>query len=175
MKTSFVTLALLGAALAGFATQADEVTTKISKVHLCCKSCVTGVETAIGKVSGVAVTVDQDAGTVSLSGPDAKTVQKAANALTDAGYFGKSSDKQIKIRGKSGAKGVKVQSLKVEGVHLCCGKCVKTVDEALKAVPGVTGHTAEKNAKSFEVNGDFNDKEIFGALHKAGFSGTIAK
>src|SRR6185369_15535255 len=69
---------------------AAESQAKITNVHLCCKSCVTGVEKAIGEVPGAKAEVDQDAGTVTLSGPDAATVQKAADALLVAGYFGKS-------------------------------------------------------------------------------------
>ena len=151
---------------------AADVTAKISDVHLCCKNCVTGVEKAVGEVPGVTAAVDKDAGTVSLTGPDAATVQKAANALVAAGYFGKSSDASIKIATDTGAKGKKVQTLKVEGVHLCCPKCATAVTEALKPVAGVKGNTATKGAKSFEVTGDFNDKEVFAALQKAGLAGT---
>jgi copper chaperone CopZ len=68
-----------------------------------------------------------------------------------------------------------VQTLKLEGVHLCCGKCVSTVDKAVKSVAGVKEHTAKKNAESFEVTGDFNDKEVFDALQKAGLTGKVAK
>jgi hypothetical protein len=49
------------------------------------------------------------------------------------------------------------------------------VDEALKSVSGVKGHTAMKGAKSFEVTGDFNDKEVFAALQKSGLTGKAAK
>ena len=150
---------------------ATDVTVKISDVHLCCKNCVTGVEKAVGEVHGVTVSVDKDAGTVSLTGSDAATVQKAANALVAAGYFGKSSDANIKIVADTGAKGTKVQSLQVKGVHLCCTKCVKAVTEALDPVAGVKGNTATKGAKSFEVTGDFNDEDVFSALHKAGLAG----
>src|SRR5207245_224850 len=132
---------------------------KITNVHLCCKSCVTGVEKAVGAVPDAKATVDQDAGTVTLTGPDAATVQKAADALVAAGYFGKCSDSNVKLDGTSGAKGEKAQSLKIEGVHLCCGKCVKAVDRAAKSVAGVKEQTATKGAKSFEVTGDFNDQE----------------
>ena len=156
-------------------TQAAEVTTKVSKVHLCCKSCVTGVEKSVAKVPGVTATVDKDAGTVDLTGPDAATVQKAADALVASGYFGVSSNPSIKIGNHTGAKGAKVQTLQVNDVHLCCGKCVKAVDEALKTVPGVKAHTAEKNAKSFDVTGDFNDKEVFSALQNAGLTGQAGK
>lgn len=151
--------------------QAADVSTKISDVHLCCKSCVTGVEDAVSQIDGAKATVDKDAGTVELSAANSATLQKAANALTAAGYFGKSSDSKIKLNTDSGAKGKMVQSLKVNGVHLCCGKCVKAVDAALKSVPGVKSHTAEKEAESFEVKGNFNDAKVFTALQKAGLTG----
>ncbi len=160
-----ITLAL------AFSATAAEVTTTITDVHLCCQSCVKGVAKAVADVPGLTAKADQDAETVTLTGPDTATVQKGADALVAAGYFGKSSDAAIKINDATGAKNEKVQSIKVEGVHLCCGKCVKAVKEALGTVPGVTGNTAAKDAKTFEVTGDFNDKDVFAALQKAGLTG----
>lgn len=130
---------------------------------------------AVGEIKDVKADVDQDAETVSLTGPNKAAVQKAADALLNAGYFGKSSESGIKMNIDTGAKGKKVQTLKLEGVHLCCGKCVSTVDKAVKSVSGVKGHTAKKNAESFEVTGDFNDKEVLSALQKAGLTGKVAK
>ena len=158
-----------------FSAFAAEVTAEISHVHLCCKGCVSGAEKAVGEVAGAKASVNQDEGKVTLSGSDLATVQKAADALVAAGYFGKSANNQVKIKNATGAKGQKVQSLQVEGVHLCCGKCVKAVDQALKAVPGVKNQTATKGAKSFEVTGEFNDKEVFSALEKEGLAGKVAK
>ncbi|MDB6068309.1 MAG: putative metal-binding protein [Pedosphaera sp.] len=151
--------------------QAAEVTAKLSNVHLCCKKCVTGVEKAVAGVEGVKASADQDDGTVGLTGPDTATVQKAVDALVGAGYFGTTSDAGVKLDSSTGAKGEKVQSLQVSGVHLCCGSCVKAVQAALKTVPGVKGDTAVKGAKTFEVTGDFNDKDVFVALQKAGLTG----
>jgi len=156
-----------------FSARAAEVSTKISDVHLCCQSCVKGVKKAVADIKGVKADVDQDAETVTLTG-DKAAVQKAADALVGAGYFGKSSDTGIKLSADTGAKGTKVQTLKLEGVHLCCGKCVTAVDKAVKSVPGVKDHTAKKNAESFEVTGDFNDKEVCDALQKAGLTGKVA-
>lgn len=150
---------------------AADVTVKLSNVHLCCKKCVTGVEKAVGGVEGVKASVDQDDGTVGLTGPDAASVQKAVDALVGAGYYGTTSDAGVKLNSETGAKGEKVKSLQVSGVHLCCGGCVKAVQAALKTVPGVTGDTVVKGAKSFDVTGDFNDKEVFTALQKAGLTG----
>jgi copper chaperone CopZ len=169
MKYLF-TSAILGLALA-FSAQAADVSVKLTDVHLCCQGCVTGVQKAAGQVHGVTTAVDQDEGAVSLTGPDTATVQKAVDAMVAAGYYGKSSDASIKLNAATGAKDQKVQSLKVEGVHLCCGKCVKSVNTALSSVAGVTANTAAKGAKSFTVTGDFNDKEVFDALQKAGLTG----
>lgn len=175
MKLKVIALSTLAAFAAILPASAADVTAKISNVHLCCKSCVTGVEKAVGKVSGATAAVDKDAGTVSLTAGDAPTLQKAVNALIAAGYYGSTTDSNIKLATTTGAKNAKVQTLKVEGVHLCCAKCVTAVDETLKAIPGVKSHTAEKNAKSFEVTGDFNDQEVFAGLQKAGLTGSVAK
>jgi copper chaperone CopZ len=151
--------------------RAADLTVTITDVHLCCPSCVKGVSKAEADVAGLTAKADEDAGTVTLTGPDSATVQKGADALVAAGYFGKSSDASIKINADTGAKNQTVQSMKIEGLHLCCGKCVKAVNEVLGGVPGVTGNTATKGAKSFEVTGNFNDKDVFDALQKAGRTG----
>jgi periplasmic mercuric ion binding protein len=173
MKISL--FAILTALALALSARAADVSTKVSDVHLCCQSCVKGVEKAVAGAKDVTATVDKDAETVTLTGPDAASVQKAADALVAAGYFGKSSDANIKMAADTGAKGKKVQTLKLEGVHLCCGKCVATVDKAVKSVSGVKEHTAKKNAESFEVTGDFNDQEVIDALHNAGLTGKVAK
>jgi copper chaperone CopZ len=166
---------LLTALALPFAARAADSTARISGVHLCCKGCVTGVEDAVGKVSDAKAAVDQDEGTVTLSGPDDATVQKAANALVAAGYYGKSSQDSIKMINETGATGKMVKSVKVEGAHLCCGKCVKAVDKAVTSVSGTKAQTATKGAKSFEVTGDFNDKDLMTALQKEGFAAKIVK
>lgn len=155
------------------AVQAADVTAKLTNVHLCCDNCVKGAAKAVGTVSGASVACDKDAGAVTLTGADKATVQKAADALIAAGYFGKSADNTVKITDKSGAKGKKVQTLKVSGVHLCCGKCVKAVDAVVTSVPGAKGHDAKKDAESFTVTGDFTDKDLTAALQKAGLTGKV--
>jgi copper chaperone CopZ len=173
MKNLFIS-AILGLALA-FSARAADVSVKLTDVHICCQNCIKGVQKAVGTVPGVTAEADMDEGTVSLVGPDTATVQKAVDALTAAGYFGKSSDPNIKVNAETGAKGQMVQSLQVEGVHLCCGKCVKSVNAALSSVTGVTTNTAAKGARSFTVTGNFNDKEVFDALQKAGLTGKVGQ
>jgi len=171
---NILTLALILVAL-GWSAQAADTSAKLSDVHLCCNSCVKGVDKALSGVSGAKAHSDKDAGTVIINAPDKATVQKAVDALVAAGYYGKSSDAAIKVTANSGAKNAKVQSLKITGVHLCCGKCVTSVTDALSKVPGVKGNTAAKGAESFEVTGDFNAKDAFAELNKAGLSGKAGK
>lgn len=173
MKTIIASVVVaLGLTLSTWA--ADE-TFKISEVHLCCDSCVKGVQTVVGKIKGVTAAVDKDGGTVGLTGPDKATLQKTTDALVTAGYFGKSSDASIKISDSTGAKGEKVQSLKVEDIHICCGHCVTAINDALETVPGVKANTAKKGDTSFTVTGDFNDKDVFAALHMEGLAGHAGK
>ena len=152
-----------------------ETNVKISGVHLCCKSCVTGVEKTVGTVSGVTAACDKDGGTVTITAADKAGAQKAVDALNAAGYFGQSTDAEVSFKDLSGATDAKVSSLKVDGVHLCCDKCVKAVNAALGKVKGVTGNTAEKKATSFEVKGDFSPKELFAALQAAGLTGKAGR
>jgi copper chaperone CopZ len=168
MKTSILAF-IATTALATFASA--ETTVKISGVHLCCKSCVTGVEKAVASAKGVTATCDKDAGTVSLAGSDKAAVQGAVDSLVAAGYYGKSDSSDITLKDMSGAKDGKVTSMTVGNVHLCCDKCAKAVKAALGKVKGVTGDTAEKKVTSFEVKGDFNPKEVMAALQTAGLTG----
>jgi copper chaperone CopZ len=172
MRTILVST--VGLLVLTLSAKAADATSKISDVHLCCKGCVTGAEKAVAEVDGAKAAVDSDAGTVTLSGPDAATVQKAADALVKAGYYGK-PEGSLKLASDTGATGQQVKALRVEGAHLCCGKCVKAVDRAVKAVPGAKEHNAVKGAKVFEVTGDFNDKDFFTALQKEGLTGKVAK
>jgi copper chaperone CopZ len=168
-------IASLMLALTAAVSAKAESSAKLTDVHLCCQSCVKGVDKAVSKVEGAKATSDMDEKSVSLTAPDTATLQKAVDALVAAGYYGKSSDPAIKVSADTGAKDQKVQSLKVADTHLCCTSCVKAVNKALGSVSGVTGNTAAKGATSFTINGDFNEKEAMDALQKAGLTGHVAK
>lgn len=172
MKAPFVTLAAAFALL--LPASAADVSVKLSNVHICCKSCVTGAEKAVSSVTGAKANVSLDDETVTITAADKATLQKAADALVAAGFFGKSSDPAIKLSANTGAKGAKTKSVTITGMHLCCDKCVKAVDQIVKSVPGATGQTAKKNAPSFQVTGDFNDKDLMDAFQKAGLTGKVS-
>jgi copper chaperone CopZ len=135
---------------------------------------VTAAEKAVTSADGATGVADKDAKTVTIKAPDAATAQTAADALVAAGFFGVSEDASVKIVDASGVKDATVKSLTINGAHLCCDKCSKGVTAALEGVKGVTGNTAEKGAKSFDVKGEFNAKEVVTALEKAGYTGKVA-
>ncbi|QDU36780.1 copper exporting ATPase [Maioricimonas rarisocia] len=63
--------------------------------------------------------------------------------------------------------------VKVEGVHLCCGACVKGVGKALKDVSGVEGVTCDRDEGSVAFAAESADaaKSAINALAAAGFFG----
>lgn len=160
---SFASL-LFGAAFAALPlTASAESTLTLSGVHNCCKGCAKGIEEAITK-AGATASIDGSTVTITAKSDDA--AQKAAEKLVAAGYFGEGAPAP-KVSDS------KVKSAKVGGVHLCCGKCVKAVEEAVMSVSGVTSHNAEKGSATFTVEGDFSTAALASALQKAGFSGDI--
>ena len=172
MKSKLLALFSFGLASVAFAAPA---TVQLSNVHLCCDSCVKGVDKVMATVTGAMAKSDKDGETVAITATDKATAQKAVNALVAAGYFGVSNDPSIKVESSTGATAAKVQSLDVTGVHLCCKKCVTAVNEAISAVPGVKANTAAKDAKTFAVTGDFKPTDVFAALQKAGLTGHAGK
>lgn len=156
-------------------TRAADVSVTLSKVHLCCDNCVKGANKAVAKVDGLTAVPDKTAHTIVLTAADTATLQKGVDALVKAGFFGESNDESVKVKSDTDAKGEKVQTLKVKGVHICCDKCTKAVNKALADVPGVTGNTAAKGVETFEVTGDFKDSDVFAALQKAGLTGKVAE
>lgn len=160
MKLTLLTVATLFA----LSLTAGAETVTLKNIHNCCGSCEKGITKAITSVDGATVKVTKTE--AEITAKDKATVDKAVGALLAAGYYGEGAPVQS-IADK------KVTSATVSGTHLCCGKCVKGIDAAVKNTPGATGHTATKGATEFTVNGDFNLKDLLAALNKEGYHGTI--
>lgn len=163
-----VGLVLTGAARA-------EVKVELKGVHLCCGNCVKTVGTILKDVEGVQGKCDQKAKTVTITAPDAKTAQKALDALAAGGFHGDTGQKDIAIKDDSGAVKGKVKSVTVTGIHDCCNNCNKSVKEAVKKVDGVQADTAKAKSNTFEVTGDFDAAELVKALNAAGFHVKVKK
>lgn len=137
---------------------------------MCCGGCAKDVAAILKKVEGVAgVTCDQKAGTAKFTAADAKTAQKALDALAAGGLYGQTDSKEYAFKDDSGVKPGKVKSLTVTGFHNSCQGCVDSFRDAIKDVKGVTGDTAKSKVTTAEVTGDFDAAELVKALNKAGF------
>jgi periplasmic mercuric ion binding protein len=160
--------------VAAFAVSAiAETKVTLSEAHVCCGNCVTGAANAVKPVTGATAVANQETSSIAITATDAATAQKAMDALIAAGYFGKSSDAAIKVNAPTNAPDAKVATLQVSGVHLCCPRCVTAVKELLTKVPGVTGNTVAVRQTTFNVTGDFNAKQVFDEMHKAGLAGHV--
>ncbi len=176
MKTSkFLALVSSLAAVAFVAIAADapvkNFTVTLSDAHVCCHTCVDRAAAAVASLKGVTADADIDKKTIVVTAPDQATAQKAVDALTAGGFFGKSSDAAIKVDATTGATDTKVSSLEVKNLHLCCGSCVKAVNAILADVPGYKANDAKQKATSFTITGDFKPTDVFAAFQKAGLTG----
>jgi hypothetical protein len=148
-------------------------TIKLTEVHMCCNTCVNGVKTATASITGLTATGEQASRSITLTAPNKETLQKGVDALTKVGYFGKVSDAAYKVDAETNAKDGKVQTVTVEGVHLCCGQCVTAVKAVVAKTPGVTGDNVTSRATSITLTGDFEPKTFFTELQKIGLTGKV--
>jgi copper chaperone CopZ len=138
----------------------------LANAHLCCGSCREAVIKAGGGIEGVTVTTEGS--NVTIASPDGAKALEAVRAIHEAGYFGVPSLEAF--ADKTAYATANVKSLKLSGIHLCCGKCVTMATEAIKSAEGVAEVIGmEKNAAEVTVTGDFSPAALAQALHAAGF------
>ena len=145
---------------------AAETTVTLEKTHLCCPNCVKAAAKAVESIPGTTAKCDQKAGTVTITAPDEAAGQKAIDALSAAGFYGKAAGATIKD--DSGAPAGSVKTLTVT-THNCCAKCTKAIDKVITSVPGAKGEAVAKE-DTFTVTGDFDAQKLVEAFNDAGFS-----
>jgi copper chaperone CopZ len=167
IRTAMLGVAVL--ALGAATTSASAAEATLTGVHNCCNSCKKGIDAA---VTGAGAKAKIDKSTITVTADDEAGVKKAVAALMAAGYFG---DGAPAAAGATPAapSDAKAKSITVEGVHLCCGKCVDAFNKAVKTAAGATKTDAAKNAKTVVVEGDVSPKDVLDALHKAGFNASV--
>ena len=151
----------------------SQVKVELAGVHLCCQGCVNAADAALMSVEGVISRCDMENGTVVLTAGDEAAAQKALGALAAAGFYGSTGNQKLAMKAVSDVPQGKVKSLKVSGIHNCCGLCCEAIKEAIETVDGVTRDTAEPRATTFEVIGDFDAAALVKALNTAGFSAKV--
>jgi copper chaperone CopZ len=117
-------------------------------------------------VEGVNSRCDMEKGTVAFTASDNATAQKALDALAAAGFHGSADNNQLAMKAVSNIPKGKVKSLKVSGIHNCCGPCCVAIKEAITTVEGVTGDTAKPRATSFPHEGGMTADVAIGGVRE---------
>lgn len=151
----------------------SQLKVELTGVHLCCQGCVDAADAALMSVEGVTSRCDMEKGTVALTAGDEAAAQKALDALAAAGFYGRPDNRKLAMRAMNDIPRGKVNSVKVSGIHNCCEPCCEAIKGAIATVDGVTGDTAEAQATTFEVIGDFDAATLVKALNVAGFSARV--
>jgi len=150
-----------------------EIKMKLTGVHLCCQGCVNAVDAALMNVEGVNSRCDMENGTVTFTAGDAAAAREALDSLAAAGFYGSTDNPDLAMKPVGEVPGGKVRSLRVSGIHNCCGPCCDAIKGAIATVDGVTGDTAKPRATTFEVTGEFLPIALVKALNGAGFSAQV--
>ena len=173
MRRFLPTLAILACSIFTASLQAETKVT-ISKTHLCCPQCLTGVEAALKDVAGVKHKCSQEAKTIELAADSDEAAQKAIDALAKAGFYGATDSDKIKYKLVDAPKG-DVERLEIVGVHNCCGACTQAIKKALGTVDGITANTVKAKSDSFVLEGKFSAQKAIQALLDAGFCAQAKK
>lgn len=152
-----------------------EVKLELTGLHACCGGCVTDIDKALGSVDGAKGHYDKATQKAELTAKDAATAEKVLVALGDAGFHGKSNNKDIAMKDDSGAPAGKVKTLTLSAGHICCGKCVAGITGAIKKVEGATPGAIKAHETSFDVTGDFDAAALVKALEDAGYHVKVKK
>jgi copper chaperone CopZ len=166
--------ALCGLVLtSGFALA--ETTVTLTGTHLCCPQCVKAVEKIMKGIDGAEAKIEQKAKKITITAKDDATAQKAVDALTDHGFYGKVDNAKVTTKKVADVPGGKVAKLTLTGIHNCCGQCTNAIKKTVTKINGVTGTNIANKETTFTVEGDFEAAAVVQALLDAGFTVKIKK
>jgi copper chaperone CopZ len=159
------------AAVDSFAAETKVVMTK---THVCCPRC----ETVVGEVlkkAGVTGSASKQEKSITFTAADDAAAQKVIDELAAAGFHGVIDSKTLSVKDDSGAKAGNVTTLKLKGLHNCCGQCNTAIKKAIKSVAGTESDDAKANSMTVTVKGDFDAKALVKSLSDAGFHATVSE
>ena len=120
---------------------------------------------------------DRSAKTISFKADDAKAALAGLRALGRAGFYGTAAHggKPIKYAGPVW-NGTKADTVTLRGLHVCCGACVKAIDNAVKGVAGVkTVKTVRRTRTVMQSGKGIDVGAAIAAFNKAGFNARYGK
>lgn len=151
----------------------------IKGVHLCCGSCSSGAEAALEGLKGISKTgTDRNTKLIAFQAATKADAIAALESLAKEGFYGTATfgKEELKWPDSGAKKGVKVPTVVVEGVHLCCGACVTGAKEALEKLPNAGEIDIDRTSEIITVKGkELDEAEVIAALNKGGFYAKIKR
>jgi copper chaperone CopZ len=176
MRQVFLAATVLVAVAAMQATAGDGKSGEITGAHICCGQCAKIVKGILEKVDGLSdLKVDQKTKTVTFTAKDKKVAEKAFAAMYDGGFAGKGKFGEDALKAATATQSnSKVDAVTVEGVHACCGQCVKELKGLFPdAEVKVAGSGPQK---AVTITGkDLSPAAVLQKLNDTGFNGKIEK
>lgn len=156
-----------------FESTSQDAKVELKGVHLCCGGCVDAAADAVASVPGVTFHCKAANGTVSLTAKGTGELQKALDAIADAGLHGVPDDPRFTMKVEKNIPAGLVQRLTVSGIHNCCQPCCDAIKHAISTVAGVHEDSARPGHASFVVAGKFFRIATHSALNLAGFHAKV--
>lgn len=157
-------LGLATAVLVASAAMAADV--KITGVHNCCPGCDASIKKVLGEAGVTNLTVTK--GDIGFSADDPT---KALTALFAAGYAGRVEGAQAPRQ--QGLRQIRGKTLKVEGIHNCCGQCTKAIMDAVKPL-GKAELKPRETSFTITSETEIEGPALMRALRMAGYNGKIS-
>jgi copper chaperone CopZ len=142
--------------------------------HICCGQCEKAVAAILAKVNGVSdAKCDRKAKTVTFTAKDREAADDAWQALYDGGFAGTLTFDGTTVAKKAAKPATKVNEVKIEKVHACCGMC----HDAIKALfkDSTVTITGKGYQRTITIEGkDLDPSAVLNTLNETGFNGKIA-
>jgi mercuric ion binding protein len=155
-------------ALVALAASAYAADIKVTGIHNCCPMCANGIKSALAAGGATNVNLAEKELSFSAEDPD-----KALKALFDAGYAGRVEGARPPRTGVR-RDDPPVKSVKLTGVHNCCGGCTKAIQDAVKPF-GTCSLKAKETSFTVTSDNDINVAMLIRALRQAGYNARVEK
>jgi len=166
--------------------------TELSISGATCQGCARKITAALEALGGRDINVDLDNQTVRLAGPVEPA--KAAEAVTEAGYPAAVGDESTPAEPAAQAPACEIPpeapgddatapaagpkpgsgiDLNISGAK--CASCVRTIESALRGVPGVSAANVNFADRSARVEGEVDPQTLVRAVEDAGYGASVVE
>lgn len=141
---------------------------KMTGIHNCCPQCTTGIKKVLEANGATNINLAEKELSFAAEDPD-----KTLKALFDAGFAGRVEGARAPRTGVRRSD-PPVKSVKLAGIHNCCGGCTKAIQDAVKPF-GTCTLKAKETSFTVSSESDINVAMLIRALRQAGYNARVEK